>query len=121
MADFYNRMQQTATRLLTKFNQGVIQFIRDGEPEEPANPWEPPVGGEPIVVTLQATAKGVGQEYLSEGFITQSDIHVTAADFGYVPTTTDRVSIDGVERQILMVQQIPAAGVPVSWVLIVKG
>ena len=115
MADFYDEMQATATELLTEFNQGVIQYI---PLTLPANEWENPTAGTPI--TLEAVARGPSQQYLSD-LITTSDIQITASVFGQTPTQSGKITIDGVEKQIIKVQQKPAAGTPVCWMIWVKG
>ncbi len=115
MADFYTEMQGVASELLKEFQQGVITYTPT---VAPVNEWEDPVAGTPV--TLDATANGVGKEYLSD-LITTSDIEVTSAVFGQDPTIEGKVSIDGVAKEIISVRQIPAAGLPVAWKIFVKG
>lgn len=116
VADFdYGKMQATTSRLMAKFNQGVITYIPlvGG-----ANDWDPSTDGTPV--PLDATSMGVQTKYITD-LITQSDIQVTAAVFGSVPTNKGVVTLDGVRRSVIMVEQIPATGVVVAWRIFVKG
>ena len=113
MADFYTEMQGVASELLKEFQQGVITYT-----PTVSNDWEDPVAGTPI--TLDATANGVGKEYLSD-LITTSDIEVTSSVFGQDPAIEGKISIDGVAKEVISVRQIPAAGLPVAWKIFVKG
>jgi len=71
-------------------------------------------------IPLDATASGVSKEYVDD-LVTASDIQVTSAVFGAMPTIQGRISIDGVSREIIRIKQMPAAGNPVAWVIFVKG
>lgn len=115
VADFYSDMQSTATELLSEFNQGVVQYIPPGTA---VNDWETAVPGTPV--TLEAVARGPSQKYLSE-LIAMSDIELTVSVFGQNPTSRGKITIDGIEKQIIAVQQIPAAGTPVCWKIWCKG
>ena len=117
MSAFYERMQGTATKLLTKFNQGSVNYIIT----RPATgPDYNPTPGAPISYPLNATASGVEQKYIKEGYIAASDIQITAAVFDVEPTQEGVIEIDGKEKQIIAIKKIPAAGVVVSWVIFVK-
>lgn len=115
MSDFYQRMQGVSSKLLKQFNQGVIAYTPI---VPPVNDWDSPTTGTPI--TLDATAGGVSQKYLSD-LITTSDIELSVAVFGTEPTMSGKIHIDGIERQIIAIQQLPAAGIPVAWKIWVKG
>ena len=116
MADFdYAQMQATASALLSKFNQGVITYI---PLVAGTNDWDPKTDGTPVAI--DATVSGVQTRYLTD-LITQSDLQVTAAVFGSVPTNAGVVTIDGVRRQVIMVEPLPAAGTVVAWRIFVKG
>lgn len=117
MSDFYQRMQGVSSKLLKQFNQGVIKYIASGATGgDPFNPTQ----GTPNEYPLDAVAKGVEQRYIKEGYISASDIQVTSAVFGVDPTISGVIEIDGKEKQIIAIQQIPAAGLPVSWLIFCK-
>lgn len=124
MAGFYGEMQDLAGEILSDddFNQGVIRYIAPDTPGD--TPWYAPTPGTPI--TLEgAVANGVSQKYLSEK-VTSSDIQVTASVFGigvvgFTPVIGGVVEIDGVERQVVEVKPVPAAGTVVVWKIFVKG
>lgn len=115
MADFYSEMQGIASDIMSEFKQGVISYT---PVTQPANEWEDPVIGTPV--TLDATASGPSAEFITD-LITTSDIEITAAVFGQVPTMGGQIKIDGVQKEIIAVKQIPAADTPVAWKIWVKG
>lgn len=117
MGDFYSEMQGVATKLLAEFNQGVIKYIENEMTG--ADPFNPSISV-PIKHALNAVAKGVEQRYIKEGYISASDIQVTSAVFDVEPTMSGVIEIDGKEKQIIAIQQIPAAGLPVSWLVFCK-
>lgn len=117
MSDFYQRMQGVASRLLKKFNQGDIQYIETTLTG--TNPFNPTQGVE-ASYTLDAVARGVEFKYIKEGYISASDIQVTAAVFDIEPAMSGVIEIDGKEKQIIAIQQIPAAGIPVDWLIFCK-
>lgn len=132
----YSRMQKTASRLLKKYAQGNIVYLA---PAAAANPWEPSTGY--TAYPINAVASGVSQKYLNN-LITTSDIEITCAvssagwedsmvwldnltwsDEGVALefSNSGRISIDGLEKQVLMVRKIPAAGTPVCYKIFAKG
>ena len=116
VADFdYAKMQATASALLSKFNQGVITYI---PLVSGANDYDPKTDGTPV--TLSATSMGVQTQYLTD-LITSSDIQVTAAVFGAVPSNDGVITLDGVRRSVIKVEAIPATGTTVAWRIFVKG
>lgn len=117
MSAFYQKMQGTTSRLLKKFQQGSINYIITG-PD--TGPDYNPTPGAPISYPLDATANGVEQKYIKEGYIAASDIQVTAAVFDVEPTDKGVIEIDGKEKQIIAVKKLPAAGVISAWVIFVK-
>ena len=118
MADFYGRMQATASRLLKKFNQPSIEYVQL-EQQAGADPWDP-VQSNPVNYPLYATATGVEQRYLTD-LITQSDIQLNVAVFDVVPNKDGVIKMDGVEKQIIDYMKIPASGTTVSYKIFVKG
>lgn len=115
MPDFYQEMQDTATELLTEFNQGTIQFV---PMVNGANEWDAKAEGAPI--NINATVKGAASKYWGD-LITQSDLEVTSAVFSQAPTMNGLISIDGSKKQIIQIDPIPAAGTTVAWRIFVKG
>lgn len=114
MADFYGEMQGVATGLLTEFNQGTMtyNYITGG-----TSPFDGPATS--TAVPFLGVARGVSQRYLTD-LITASDIEITAAVFVPAPKINGTVTIDGTERQIISVKQVPAAGTPSIYKLFVK-
>lgn len=117
MSDFYQRMQGVASKLLKKFYQGDIQYVETTLTG--ADPFNPTQGAE-VSYTLDAVASGVEFKYIKDGYISASDIQVTSAVFDVEPAMSGVIEIDGKEKQIIAIQQIPAAGIPVSWLIFCK-
>lgn len=121
MAGFdYGRMQGVATRLLDRFNQGVITLTRSTpgtpDPDEAWTPVEPTL----TTYTIKATAKGVSKEFIDGTTIVASDLEITAAAFGADPEPADALAIDGKAVTLLRIIRLPAAGTLVAWKFVVR-
>ena len=110
-------MQAVASQLLGQFKQGTIVYFHPGETTGPE--WSPTADPD-TPHTLDATAKGVSQEYVDGTSVIMTDIEVTASVFGVKPTLSGGMSIDGRLMQIIRVWQVPAAGTPAAWKMIVR-
>jgi hypothetical protein len=122
----YGKMQGTATRLMDRFQQGVVQLIVPGEPVPGENPWDPPVEGEPVTHTLKATVAAVtvdqaNAKYIDGTVITTADLVVTCAVPPVEPQMEYTLLIDGLARTMKKIVQVPAAGEPVAFKLFVQG
>jgi hypothetical protein len=122
----YGKMQGTATRLMDRFQQGVVQLIVPGEPVPGEDEWDPPTEGEPVVHPLKATVAAVtvdqaNAKYIDGTLITTADLVVTCAAPPVVPDLQHGLTIDGEARTIKKIVQLPSAGVPVAFKLFVQG
>lgn len=117
VANLYERMQSTAGRLLTAYTQGPFTYYKPGATSGPA--YDPVVDPE-TEHSVDGVAKGVEQKYIKDGYISGSDIQVTLKSFDVAPTLDGEILVNGRRRQIIEVQQIPAAGTVVAWRLFVK-
>lgn len=118
MADFYKRMQGTASKLLAKFNQGAIEYVQL-EQQAGANPWDP-VTLNPVAYPVNATAMGPELRYQND-LITASDMQLNVAVFDVEPNKDGLFKLGGVEKQIIEIMKIPATGATVSYKIFVKG
>ena len=118
MSDIYTRSQATASKLMQKFGQGVVEYVVTEEVSG-AEPWDPPQQTTSRL-PMAATAKGVTQ-YQTDDLVTISDIEITTAVFDAEPAVGGIVEVDGVQRQVLKVMRIPEAGTVVAWKIYVKG
>ena len=112
----YQRSQATASRLLSQFSQGVVTYqarVRTGGPD-----YAPEY--DTVNAPLDAAVKGVGQMFKDSSLINESDLLVTCAVFDYTPTTEGTVIIDELNYSIVQVTQVPAAGTPVAWKIVVR-
>jgi hypothetical protein len=118
MTDFYHDMQDVATELLGgELGQDNIVYIATtAGTGDPFNPTP----GTTTPYTLKAAANGVEFKYVREGYISASDIQVISAVFDVVPTDQGVMQINGNEKQIISIQQIPAAGTVVAWRIFCK-
>jgi glutathione S-transferase len=122
----YGKLQGTATRLLDRFQQGVVQLIVPGEPVPGPEPWDPPTEGEPAVHALKAAVAAVtvdqaNAKYIDGTVITTADLVVTCSVPPVVPDLQHVLTIDGEARTIKKIVQVPSAGVPVAFKLFVQG
>lgn len=117
MADFYERLQGTATRLLTKFSQGAIVYNAAGATT--GDEWNP-VKGIASQYPVKGTVSGVSKEYVDDATVQASDLMVSLAVFDVEPDMTGTMTIDGIDHQIIKIMQKPAAGTTVAWSLIVR-
>jgi hypothetical protein len=69
---------------------------------------------------IDATVTGVSQQYVDGTSVIATDKMVTAAVFDVAPTTSGTLSVDGQVLQIVRAWQVPAAGTPVAWKMIVR-
>lgn len=132
MAGFdYGRMQATASRLMKRFAQGTVTLTKPGETVPGANPWDPPVEGEPVVYTLDATVKGVSDKYIDGTTILATDLEVLVSTAGRDANGNpvaidpdlgaDTLTIDGQAMTLVRDLSVPAAGTKVVLKYIVRG
>lgn len=118
MADIYTDLQGVASEILSEFQQGTVRYIHPGADTGTAYDPQP---GTPVPYDLDATVRGVSAQYIQEGYISASDLQVTASVFGREPTLEGVVEIDGREHQIIRIDPVPAAGTAVIWRIFCKG
>lgn len=127
MAGFdYGRMQGTATRLLGRFQQGVVTLVRPGEMIPGPDPFTPGTPGEDQVFQLKATVAAVtvdqaNAKYIDGTLITTADLVATIAVPPVTPVMTDLLTLDGVPLAMKKIVQVPSVGVPVVFKLFLQG
>lgn len=113
----YGKMQSTASRLLSKFAQGVITYTPP--PTIGGDPWNPTqTPSQPI--TINATAQGVAAEYVDGTTVLATDLQITSAVFGQEPSMAGKITVDGKMLQMIRVIPLPAAGEVIAWRCIVR-
>lgn len=125
--DRYASKRRRVARVIGRWTTGDITLTRStpGTPEDPAQPWVP---GTPTldVYTLDGRVDGVTADQIDGTTITATDLVVIAspearhtltdgqaadgAVVDIVPTVSDVLGIDGADKVIKRVVQIPAAG-----------
>jgi hypothetical protein len=117
MTDFYHEMQDMASEILDDLGQSGIRYIDRSEATgDPFNPTP----GTPFPYTLDAASNGVEFKYVKEGYISASDLQVISSVFAVTPTKEGIMEINGKQKQIIAIQQIPAAGTVVAWRIFCK-
>jgi hypothetical protein len=118
---FYDDMQDVASEVLAEFKQGTVVLSRTTyAASDPQTPWIPGAPT-PATYTLAATVSGVSAELVDGTVILATDLQIVCAVPAITPAPTDTVTIDGKAVSLLRVDQIPAAGAPVAFRLIVRG
>lgn len=118
---FYDEMADMATELLTEFAQGQVSITRvtPGAPD-PDAPWVP-VEPTTQTATLAAVVNGVSKQFIDGESVLASDLEVLFAVPAFAPELADVVTIDGRPVMPVRLIQVPAAGTPVAYKLIVRG
>jgi hypothetical protein len=113
---FYDRMQNIATGLLARFDQGGLSLDRytagDGPAYAPGQPAYTPQA-------FSGVARGVTAEHLRDSLVQASDLYVTMPA-SMMPTLKDRVTVSGRSNQVVKIIRLPAAGTVVAWQVIVR-
>lgn len=122
MSEFYNRMADTALRLIAQYGQTVtIQAATVGE-------YDPDTGTVPPDSTKEQTAQGIlldftGQEFQSNSLIKQGDkkLKIAAQGLDWVPDLQNKVVIQGRTWSIVPpLKEINPAGTPIIYELQVR-
>lgn len=114
----YTRLRGVADRLLTTHGQGTID-ASETTTVAGLTPIDPPT----VTTTWELThgvARGVSQKYIDNVRILTSDLMLIVQASADVQVG-HMVRIDGVEKNVLQVENIPAAGVAVCKRVIVRG
>jgi hypothetical protein len=95
-------MQTTSKRLINKFKQGTIIYNQPGVVSGDA--WNPGVGASTLHNVDGVQAKSSDKKrYIDGGFIVGTDILLAVAPFAIAPDMAGTISINGVEHQIIMI------------------
>lgn len=120
MTTLYDDMQEIASQLLTKFQQGAIAYVRM-TPVAGATP-DAPAASTAASTVVNAVVRGVQYKFVQRGMAVATDLQVTIAGDALAsePSMLDFVDIDGVRHKIVQIVRRPAAGTVVVWTLIVR-
>jgi hypothetical protein len=115
----YDDMRQVASDVIGEFKQGSIAYV-ELQPVAGATPDNP---GTPVPVTypVNGVTRPVEFKYVDGTNIVQSDEQFTIAALdGVTPTMEGYATIDGRQAKIVGIKRIPAAGDPITFVVIVR-
>jgi len=112
----YDSRQKRATNQLEKYSQGVITYLARGSKSGDA--WKPTIASD-TSHPLDGVVKGVSKEYVDGTHIVSTDLQATVEVFAVDPLIDGRLDIDGEIFQIKKIIQLPAAGTPIAWRLII--
>lgn len=118
MADFYERMQATATRLLTKYKQGTV-ILRRSTITTGSNPWSP-IADTPVDHTLKCVVEPVHQKYIDNSTVLSTDRQVLFSSLEFEPENTDQIVIDGEVFEIKKLLRYPSAGIAIYYTAIIS-
>lgn len=122
----YDDMQEVARDVLGEFNQGVIKYLAvapgAGVIDEPGSSTTT------AYILAGATASGVWMKYVNMNLAVATDLQIVmAVDSRFTPDPKGMVDIEKPpgsgtfkRHKIVSIIQNPAAGVPVSYTLIVR-
>lgn len=111
--NIYGDMCQALTAEMgSVFKQGDVKYV---SPPTTTGPDYDPVYTPGTEYDVQATVSGVSQKYVKDGYISASDLQLLVVPFDVEPDSAGKMSVDGELKQIIQVDQIPAAGEPVAW------
>ena len=97
---FYQRMQATSQRLISRFKQGTVVY---NEPGGNADPFNPAPAGTPHTVDAVQAPEGRKKTYVDGGYIVATDVLLAVAPFGVEPVQAGTVDINGERYQVVMV------------------
>lgn len=117
--DIYDDMRQALKQeLADNSEQGTIRYIHPGAPTGPSYDPQP---GAPTAYDVLGVVRGVSQKYVDGTYVTATDQQATLAVFDRQPTNEGVLEVDGVERQIIRVDNLPGAGTPCGFRVFIKG
>ena len=115
----YNRIKKTHDDMMARLGQGDVSLVQittvPGDEE-----WLPPTTIE-TVTPLQATVRGVAQEYVDGVQVLSSDLWVQMAVISPGPAVGDIIRIDGDDHSIMRLDRLPGAGAAVALRAWVRG
>jgi hypothetical protein len=119
MANIYDDLRQVAVDVFGEFKQGDVHYVSltasvGARPDRPNEPVE-------TITPVNATVKPVSTKYVDGTHIIQSDVEISFANTGLIPSLTGFFTVDGARFKIIEVMKRPAAGNPVSFTVIARG
>lgn len=115
----YDDMRVVASEVIGEFAQGTIVYI-ELQPQEGATP-DAPLPPVPVPHPINGVTRPVEFKYVDGTQIVQSDEQFTIAALdGVTPSMEGNVTIDGARAEIVGIKRIPAAGDPITFVVIVR-
>ncbi len=117
MSDFYTDMQNVANEVLSDFKQGEIAYVIETLGNGPAD--DPGSSSLTTTELTNATARGVEFKYVS-GDVLASDLQIVFGAGIIEPQPQGYFTVDGVRYKIVEIKRIPAAGTPVSYIVVVR-
>lgn len=122
----YDDMQDVAREVLGEFNQGVIKYVAI----TPGNGTidEPGLSTSTAYILAGAVASGVWMKYVNMNLAVATDLQIVmAVDSRFTPDMKGMIDIEKPpgsatfkRHKIVAIIQTPAAGVPVSYTIIVR-
>jgi hypothetical protein len=118
MAINYQRLADTAKRLITDNAQGTIDIGRSVSTPG-AQPWDAPTITT-TYTTVKGVVSGVAAKFVDGETVMATDLQVIAYIADYAPLPGDIMRIDGKAVAIISQEKIPGAGIIAAWRFIVR-
>lgn len=114
----YDEMRGVANELFDEFKQGTVRYV--ALQQVPGSTPDDPQPAQRVTTEINATVRPVSTKYVDGSHIVQSDKQVSMPNAGIEPSMSGFVEIDGTDYKIVEIMPRPAAGVPVTWTVIVR-
>lgn len=119
----YDDLRTVASEVIGEFAQGSIAYV-ELQPVAGATPDEPGVPAQQSY-PINGVTRPVEFKYIDGTHIVQTDEQFTVAaldaeNAGFTPSMDGWAMIDGAHAKIVGIKRIPAAGDPITYVVIVR-
>ena len=115
--DFYSDMQGIASALIGEFAQGSVVYHRltagGGTPDDPGTASDNDTA-------IPATVRTVRFQYIDHTNILTTDLMVVMPGGIFEPNIKDFIVVDGVRYKIIRIFRKPAAGIAVSFDIVIR-
>lgn len=116
----YVRLGKTATRLISKYDQGGVSAVVETV-TQPPNPIDPPVVTK-TTVPVKIVARGVSASLVAAdpNLVSTDVMLIVDGQQAYKPKIGDKLTLNGESKVVVRVDRVPAAGDPLIYKFFVR-
>lgn len=116
----YVRLGNTATRLISKYDQGGVSAVVETV-TQPPNPIDPPVVTK-TTVPVKIVARGVSASLVAAdpNLVSTDVMLIVDGQQAYKPKIGDKLTLNGESKVVVRVDRVPAAGDPLIYKFFVR-